>query len=195
MPRIPLEKLPEHHLEKRIPSTILNEEDQRIANEIRRDFAGAEVSLITVLRGAKQFSSNLVNHLGNQIYKKPVILQDRFRAESYGEKAESNGDPKILVPLLNPERSIKHKDVVLIEDIVDKGYTMFLCALPYILRYEPNSLVIASMLTKNSKRDPIASKLPLKYYGQDIDFFAVGRGLDWLEHYRRGKSISEVIVH
>lgn len=190
-----IETLPEHHLVPRINASILDDEDRRIASEIGSDFRGAEVSLISILRGAKTFSDNLVRQLSFSSYKPPLITRDEFRVESYGENMISNGDPKILVPLSDPKNTITGKDVILIEDIVDRGYTIFLCALPYILRYNPNSLVIASMLTKNSKRDPIAKDLPLKYYGQDIDFFAVGRGLDWLENYRDGKHVSEVIIH
>ncbi len=186
--------LPAHHLEEQIPAKRIYQEDERIAGEIFRDFPSLDLSLITVLRGAKPFAKALKNHLSRMGNSKN-LQTDKFRVESYGEKDVSSHDPRVLIPLSHPERTIYKKDVVLVEDIVDKGYTMFLCALPYILQYEPNSLVIASMLTKNSQRDPIASNLPLKYFGQDIEFFAVGRGLDWKEFYRKGDAVSKVVIH
>lgn len=189
------EHLPEHHLVPRILAADLDREDRRIAHEIGADFAGAEVSLITVLRGAKPFATNLALYLSIISERPSLIRQDEFRVESYGKEQKSNGEPKVLVKLRDPLNTITGKDVILVEDIVDTGYTMFLCALPYILNHKPNSLVIASMLTKNAKREPIAKDLPLKYYGLDIDFFAVGRGLDWLEYYREGLDISQVVVH
>lgn len=186
--------LPVHHLEEQITAKSIHREDERIAGEIYRDFPNLDLSLITVLRGAKPFAKALKYHLSRMGNSKN-LQTDKFRVESYGEKDVSSHDPRVLIPLSHPERTIYKKDVVLVEDIVDKGYTMFLCALPYILQYEPNSLVIASMLTKNSQRDPIASDLPLKYFGQDIDFFAVHRGLDWLEFYREGDSVAKVVIH
>lgn len=188
-------ELPPHHLITRIPAAFLDNQDRRIAKEIGSDFAGAEVSLITVLRGAKPFATNLALYLGLMSTTPSLVRRDEFRVESYGDKPESNGDPKVLVNLANPADTIMGRDVILVEDIVDKGYTMFLCALPYIWSFQPKSLVIASMLTMNAKRDPIAKDLPLRYYGEDIDFFAVGRGLDWLEQYRWGLDVSEVVTY
>lgn len=184
--------LPKHHLEQRITASTIGREDERMASEIFRDFPKLDFSMITVLRGARPFANALSNHLSN-MGGTSNLLTDKFRVESYGKEDVSNHDPKVLIPLSNPERTIHKRDVILVEDIVDSGYTMFLSALPYILKYEPNSLVIASMLTKNSQRDPIASDLPLKYFGQDINFFAVGRGLDWLQFYRSGLDICEVV--
>ena len=189
-----LTELPPHHLVTRIPAVFMDNQDRRIANKIGSDFAGAEVSLITVLRGAKPFATNLALYLGLMSNSPSLVRTDEFRVESYGDKPESNGDPKVLVDLVDPANNITDRDVILVEDIVDKGYTMFLCALPYIWRFKPKSLVIASMLTKNAKRDPIARDLPLRYFGEDINFFAVGRGLDWLEQYRWGLDVSEVVT-
>ena len=189
------DKLPPHHLVPRIDSGFLDDEDRRIASEIGRDYNGIEVSLITVLKGAVPFAQNIDREL-KLLSKKPSrIIYDAFKVSSYGEDDKSNGNPEISTPLSNPLKSIKGKDVILLEDVVDKGYTMYLSALPYILEHEPNSLFIATMLTKNAQRDPIANNLPVKYSGIDIDFFAVRRGLDWKEHYREGSNICEVIIH
>lgn len=187
------EDLPLHHLEEQISAQTIYQEDERMASEIFRDFPGLDLSLITVLRGAKPFATALEHRL-SYMGRLDKLQTDKFRVESYGEQMISNKKPKVLVKLTNPLKTIFRRDVVLVEDIVDKGYTMFLCALPYILQYKPNSLVIASMLTKNSQRDPIASDLPLKYHGQDIDFFAVHRGLDWLEFYREGDDVAKVVM-
>lgn len=127
---------------------------------------------VCVLKGAFLFLADLVRHLQ---FRHEV---DFMVVSSYGDATRSSGIVRILLDL---ERSIEGRHVVVVEDIVDTGYTI-----DYILRNlasrHPASLRIATLLNKPSRRKV---DVPLDFVGFEVpDEFVVGYGLDYAQQYR-----------
>ena len=105
-------------------------------------------------------------------------VEMEFMDVSSYEGTESTGNIKINSDIRN---SIKGKDVVIVEDIIDTGRTLTFL-IDYLKQKEPNSLKIATMLSKPSRR---ILELNVDYIGFSInDEFVVGYGLDYNEKYR-----------
>jgi hypoxanthine phosphoribosyltransferase len=140
--------------------------------EVSRDYAGKDLLLVGVLKGAIFFLSDLMRHID-------VPCEVDFMAvASYGSATESSGVVRILKDL---DIAIEDRHVLIVEDIVDSGLT-----LQYLLRSlrtrNPASLEVCALLTKPSRREV---DLPARYIGFEIpDRFAIGYGLDHAEKYR-----------
>jgi hypoxanthine phosphoribosyltransferase len=145
---------------------------RELAAEVSRDYAGGDLLLIGVLKGAIFFLSDLMRHLD-------VTCEVDFMAvSSYGSSTDSSGVVRILKDL---DASIEGRDVLIVEDIVDSGLT-----LSYLFRMlrarGPASLEVCALLTKPDRRKV---ELPIKYVGFEIpNRFAIGYGLDHAERYR-----------
>jgi hypoxanthine phosphoribosyltransferase len=145
---------------------------RELAEEISRDYAGRELLLIGVLKGAVFFLADLMRHL-------EVTCEVDFMAvSSYGASTDSSGVVRILKDLDAP---IEGRDVLIVEDIVDSGLT-----LSYLFRMlrarGPASLEVCALLTKPDRRE---IDLPIRYVGFEIpNRFAIGYGLDYAERYR-----------
>ena len=145
---------------------------RELAEEISRDYAGRELLLVCVLKGAVFFLSDLMRHLD-------VACELDFMAvSSYGSSTDSSGVVRILKDLDAP---IAGRDVLIVEDIVDSGLT-----LSYLFRMlrarEPATLEVCALLTKPERREV---DLPIRYVGFEIpNRFAIGYGLDHAERYR-----------
>jgi tRNA(Ile)-lysidine synthase len=143
-----------------------------LAARIDADYAGREVLLVGVLKGAVMVMADLARAL-----HVPVSLE--FMAvSSYGSSTSSSGVVRILKDL---DRGIEGCDVLVVEDIVDSGLT-----LSWLLRNlhqrRPRSIEVLALLRK-----PEAAEVavPVKYMGFDIpSVFVVGYGLDYAQHYR-----------
>jgi hypoxanthine phosphoribosyltransferase len=143
-----------------------------LAAEISRDYAGRDLVLIGVLKGAVFFLSDLMRQL-----EVPCEV-DFMAVASYGSATKSSGVVRILKDL---DAVIEGRDVLIIEDIVDSGLT-----LQYLLRNlgarNPRSLEVCALLTKPERRKV---HLPTRYVGFEIpDRFVIGYGLDHAERYR-----------
>ncbi len=160
------------------PGEVLVEADalqSRVAElgaEITRDYAGRELLLVGVLKGAVFFLSDLMRYI-----EIPVEV-DFMAVASYGSATDSSGVVRILKDL---DAAIEGRDVLIVEDIVDSGLT-----LQYLLRNlgsrNPRSLEVCALLTKPERRKV---DLPTKYVGFEIpDRFVVGYGLDYAERHR-----------
>jgi hypoxanthine phosphoribosyltransferase len=140
--------------------------------EISRDYAGRDLLLVCVLKGAVLFLSDLMRAID-------VPCQVDFMAvASYGSATDSSGVVRILKDLDAP---IAGREVLIVEDIVDSGLTLH-----YLLRSlgarDPASLEVCALLTKPGRRKV---DLPTRYVGFEIaNRFAVGYGLDHDERYR-----------
>jgi hypoxanthine phosphoribosyltransferase len=143
-----------------------------LADEIGQDYAGREVLLVGVLKGAVMVMADLSRALGI-----PATME--FMAcSSYGTSTSSSGVVRILKDL---DRSIEGKHVLVVEDIIDSGLT-----LSWLLRNlrsrGPASVEVVALLRKP---DAIKVDLKVRYVGFDIpSAFVVGYGLDYGERYR-----------
>jgi hypoxanthine phosphoribosyltransferase len=145
---------------------------RELGAEISADYAGRELFLVGVLKGAVFFVADLMREL--EIH----CAIDFMAVASYGSSTDSSGVVRILKDLDAP---IEGRDVLIVEDIVDSGLT-----LSYLLRTlrarEPASLEVCTLLQKPDRRKV---DLPIRYVGFDIpNEFAIGYGLDLGERYR-----------
>jgi hypoxanthine phosphoribosyltransferase len=145
---------------------------QELAGQISGDYAGRELVVIGILKGAFIFMADLVREITI-----PCNI-DFVRVASYGASAESSGK---VVMTKDIETSIKGRDILIVEDIVDTGLTLqYLVG--WLQERNPNSLKICVFLDKRKRR-----KVPFEadYVGFTIDDgFVVGYGLDFNEQYR-----------
>ncbi|MGK5084235.1 hypoxanthine phosphoribosyltransferase [Bdellovibrionota bacterium FG-1] len=145
---------------------------QSIAQRVNEDYAGKQVVLVGVLKGAFVFMADLAR----QLKVDPEI--EFVRLSSYGKARTSTGTVTILKDI---SADIRGKHVLIVEEIIDSGRTLkFLYE--RIKASGPASVEIATLLDKASKR---VVDVPVKYVGRAIDDqFLVGYGLD-LEEYCR----------
>jgi hypoxanthine phosphoribosyltransferase len=143
-----------------------------LADEITHDYAGRELFMMGVLKGAVFFVADLIRQLDL-----PCEL-DFMAVSSYGSLTDSSGVVRILKDLDAP---IEGRDVLIVEDVVDSGLT-----LGYLLRSlksrNPRSLEVCALLVKPHQR---RVELPIRYVGFEIpNRFVVGYGLDLDQRYR-----------
>ena len=145
---------------------------RELGAEISRDYAGRDLLLVGVLKGAVFFLADLMRHID-------VPCEVDFMAvSSYGSSTDTSGVVRILKDLDDP---LEGRDVLIVEDIVDSGLT-----LQYLMRTletrGPASLEVCALLTKPERR---LVATPARYVGFEIpDKFAIGYGLDYSERYR-----------
>jgi len=145
---------------------------REVAADISRDYAGKVVKLIGVLKGSVFFLTALARHIGI-----PLTI-DFLAISSFSDRSGSPGLVRIAKDLDDP---IEGEDVLLVEDIVDTGFT-----LRYLLQTlagrSPNSLAVCTFLDRHSRR---IVQSPVKYRCFEIpDRFVVGFGLDYNQLYR-----------
>ncbi len=158
-------------------TVLLSEEEvdrriKEIGEQISRDYEGKSVHLICVLRGGSFFMCELAKRI-----TVPVSL-DFMSVSSYGGDTKSSGVVRIVKDL---DDSLKDKDVIVVEDIVDSGRT-----LSYLLEMlkdrGPKSLRLCTLLDKPERR---VTDVKVDYTGFAIpDEFVVGYGLDYDQKYR-----------
>lgn len=147
-------------------------EVRRLAAEISRDFAGQEVMLVGVLKGSFLFVADLIREL-----EIPAQI-DFVRLASYGSGTATSGVIEIRKDL---EMPITGRNVIIVEDIVDSGYTLeYLCKVLKI--QEPKALKICTLIDKTARREV---EINADYVGISMDDgFIIGYGLDHDENYR-----------
>jgi len=156
-----------------IPEDVLQARVRSLAEEINQVYQDADLPLLVcILKGAFVFLADLTRHL---TFRHEV---DFMVISSYGKRTVSSGIVRILLDL---ERNIEGRHVLIVEDIIDTGRT-----LDYITRNlqtrHPASLRICTLLSKPSRRE---IPIPLDFVGFEIpDEFVVGYGLDFAEAYR-----------
>jgi hypoxanthine phosphoribosyltransferase len=145
---------------------------RELGRELSTDYAGREVLLVGVLKGAVFFMADLMRAID-------VPCEIDFMAiSSYGASTDSSGVVRILKDL---DINIEGRHVLVVEDIIDSGLT-----LSYLLRNlesrDPATLEICSLLTKPDRRE---IDVPVRYVGFEIpNKFVIGYGLDFAERYR-----------
>lgn len=145
---------------------------QEIADQLNADYAGKTPLVVGILKGSVVFYGDLIRKLDI-----PVEL-DFMAVSSYGSGTVSSGMLKMKKDL---DRDIKGRDVIIVEDIIDSGYT--LAKLKKILyERQPASVKIVVLLDKFERR---VVAIEPDYSCFDIeDEFVIGYGLDYDEKYR-----------
>jgi len=149
-----------------------------LGKEITKDYAGKSIHVIGVLNGAFLFMADLVREID------VPMTTDFISVSSYGSRTQTSGEVQLLKDL---NSSLKNKHVLIVEDIVDSGYTM-----DYLVEYiglrKPLSIKIASLLSKPSRRKV---DIDIHYLGFEIeDAFVYGYGLDDADFKRNMPFIS-----
>ncbi|MEF9839969.1 MAG: hypoxanthine phosphoribosyltransferase [Lachnospiraceae bacterium] len=156
---------------------LINEEDvnkriQDIGSQISRDYEGKEVHLICVLKGGAFFMCELAKRITI-----PVSL-DFMSVSSYGGGTSSSGIIKIVKDL---DETLEGKEVIVVEDIIDSGRTLFYL-LEVLEKRKPKSMSVCTLLDKPERR---VRDVNVNYVGFEIpDEFVVGFGLDYAQKYR-----------
>lgn len=154
------------------PKEALEETIRRLAAQISQDYAGKEVLLIGILKGAFIFLADLARHLTI-----PHTV-DFMSLSSYGATATTSGEVRIIMDL---RTFIRGKHAIIVEDIIDTGHTL-LYLQQLLGARQPASLRTCVLLSKPDRRKVT---VPIDYLGLEIpDDWVVGYGLDYAERYR-----------
>ncbi len=155
----------------------LDELCRQLGEQISKDYAGKQLVLVGIMKGGLIFLSDLLRNITI-----PVEF-DIVTASSYGQGTTSDGHVKILQDL---DMDIEGKDLIIVEDLIDTGYTLNYLQRFFALR-SPNSVKICCLLDKPSRREKMVK---VDYIGQEIpDKFVVGYGMDFNEKYRNLKDV------
>ena len=155
-----------------VEAAPLSQRVTELGEELSRDYAGRDLLLVGVLKGAVFFMADLVREI-------TVPCEIDFMAvSSYGSGTDSSGVVRILKDL---DANIEGRHVVIVEDIVDSGLT-----LSYLVRNlearQPASLEVCALLTKPERRK---ADIECRYVGFEIpNRFVIGYGLDYGERFR-----------
>ena len=156
---------------------MISEEDvnKRIAEmgaQISEDYAGKEIHLIAILKGSVFFACELAKRITI-----PVTI-DFMSVSSYGNSRESSGIVKIAKDL---DETLEGKDVLIVEDIIDSGRTLYYL-MDILSKRNPKSMKLCTLLDKPERR---VKDVKVDYVGFNIpDEFVVGYGLDYAQRYR-----------
>ena len=156
---------------------MISEEDvdakiAELGRQISEDYAGKQVHLICILKGSVFFMCELAKRI-----TVPVSM-DFMSVRSYGDGTKSSGIVKIAKDL---DETLEGKDVIVIEDIIDSGRTLYYL-LEVLQKRQPNSLRLCTLLDKPDRR---VKDVKVDYVGFAIpDEFVVGYGLDYAQKYR-----------
>lgn len=158
----------------------LKEMNARLGAQISKDYRGKELVVVGVLKGCVFFLTDLVRNIDL-----PLQL-DFIVASSYYENAESSGKVNVSKDI---SINVAGKDVLIVEDILDTGRTLFHVKDMFKNR-GANSVKIAALLDKPARR---TADIKADYVGMDIpDEFVVGYGLDYNQKYRNIPYIAQL---
>jgi len=147
-------------------------EVRRLGQEISRDYGNQEIMLVGVLKGSFLFIADLIREI-----QSPAVV-DFVRLASYGSGTQTSGLIEFRKEL---EMPIRDRDVIIVEDIVDSGYTLE-CLYNKLLLQQPRSLKICTLIDKRARREV---EIKADYIGISMDDgFIIGYGLDHDERYR-----------
>ena len=144
----------------------------RLAAEISQDYHDKYPLLIGILKGSFMFLADLIRRLDF------LLEVDFISLASYGKSNQTSGKVKLVKPLC---ASIKGREVLVIEDIVDTGLTTSFC-LDYLRQKKPASLKVCALTDKPSRRQ---APVTIDYLGFTVpNKFLVGYGLDLDQKFR-----------
>lgn len=163
----------DHNISVHLTEEQLNKRIAEIGAEITKRFQGESVYLVCILKGSIFYTTELAKRI-----ELPMNI-DFMTVSSYGSETKSSGIINIKKDLESP---IEGKNVILVEDIIDSGYTLsHLCKL--LRTRNPKTLTITTLLDKPDRR--VVDDVVVDYTGFEIpDKFVVGFGLDYNQRYR-----------
>jgi hypoxanthine phosphoribosyltransferase len=154
-----------------------------IAAQIDADYAGRELILVGVLKGAVMVMADLARRLRRS------VETDWMAVSSYGSGTKSSGVVRILKDL---DRDITGRHVIIVEDIVDSGLTLSWLVANLGSR-GPASVEVCTLLRKP---DATKVEVPLRYVGFEIpNEFVVGYGLDYAQRFRNLRVVATLAPH
>ncbi|KLI75853.1 MULTISPECIES: hypoxanthine phosphoribosyltransferase [Lacticaseibacillus] len=144
----------------------------RLGAELKRDYAGKNPLVVCILKGAIMFMTDLVREIDD------YMELDFMDVSSYGDATESSGEVKIIKDL---DASVKDRNVLIVEDIVDTGRTLKYLTDIFKTR-QAKSVRICALMDKPEGR---VVDVQADYVGTTVpNEFVVGYGLDYAERYR-----------
>ena len=156
---------------------MISEEDvdkriEELGRKISEDYADKQVHLICILKGSVFFMCELAKRI-----TVPVSM-DFMSVSSYGDGTTTSGIVKIAKDL---DETLEGKDVLIVEDIIDSGRTLYYL-MDVLQKRNPKSLKLCTLLDKPDRR---VKDVKVDYVGFEIpDEFVVGYGLDYAQKYR-----------
>ena len=163
MAEIITEMISEQEIDKRV---------RELGKQISEDYAGKEVVLICILKGASFFMCELAKRI-----EVPVAI-DFMSVTSYGKAMESSGIVRIIKDVDDP---VEGKDIIIVEDIVDSGRTMY-NLIELFKERNAASIRTCTLLDKPSRR---VVEQDVDYIGFTVpDKYVVGYGMDYAQKYR-----------
>ncbi len=155
-----------------IPRQAIAKRVEELAAEISRDYAGRDLVLVGVLKGAFIFLADLVRSLTI-----PAVV-DFVRLRSYGSGTSPTSEVHVTKDVEEP---LQGRDVLIVEDIMDLGFTLDFLR-QHLLAQSPASVKICCLVDKRERREV---EVPLDYVGFVVERgFLVGYGLDCAEQNR-----------
>jgi hypoxanthine phosphoribosyltransferase len=178
----------EQHLAGDLEKVLITEDEIKarlaeLAAEIDRDYAGLDLLIVGVLKGAVMVMADLARALPRH------VEMDWMAVSSYGSGTKSSGVVRILKDL---DRDVSGRHVLVVEDIIDSGLTLS-WLLANLGSRGPASVNVCALLRK-----PEAAKVDVdvRYIGFDIPSeFVVGYGLDYAERYRNLPFVATLAPH
>jgi len=157
---------------------------KELGSEIEKDYKGkGDIILVGLLRGSVVFLADLAREIDLE------AKIDFMVVSSYGNKMESSREVRINKDL---EEDIKDKNVIIVEDIIDTGYTLEKVK-DYLNLKSPLSLEICTLLDKPERREVTVD---VKYVGFEIpDVFVIGYGIDYAQKHRNLPYIGKVVMN
>lgn len=145
---------------------------KELGKTLSEDYADSKPLMVCILKGSTLFYADLIREMN-------IPLECDFIAvSSYGNKTKSSGEVRMIKDL---DKTIEGRHVVIVEDIVDSGYTLSYLKRMLMSR-GPASIKICTLLDKEERREV---NITPDYKGFSIDdYFVVGYGLDYNERYR-----------
>ncbi len=164
--------------EKEVKSRV-----KELGLEIEKDYKGkGDIILVGLLRGSVVFLADLAREINLE------AKIDFMVVSSYGNEMESSREVRINKDL---EEDIRDKNVIIIEDIIDTGYTLEKVK-DYLNLKSPLSLEICTLLDKPERREV---SVDVKYVGFEIpDVFVIGYGIDYAQKHRNLPYVGKVIM-
>ncbi len=171
----------DYHIEELLSEETVNARVGELAKQINKDYAGKELHLIIILKGSMFFASELARQL-----TVPVTM-DFMSVSSYGDGMVSAGEITVKKEL---DEEISGKNVLIVEDIVDSGRTLYYLK-RLLLARNPESLKLITLLDKPDCR---VVEIEPDYCGFEIpDRFVVGYGLDYAQKHRNLPYVGVII--